>query len=66
MVTNFGEVNPDSVYYKNVYGGAVALPGKYALATIRGQGVSGSPSIDIIDLHREPGLTFVRDALRGQ
>jgi hypothetical protein len=65
MATNFGEVNADSVYYKNGYGGLEALdPGKYALATVTLTGLTGSPSVDIIDLIRERGFHVLRHALR--
>ena len=48
---NFGEVNADSINYKNGYGGQLPLdPGKYALATITITGISGSPSIEIVDI----------------
>jgi hypothetical protein len=51
MATHFGEVNVDSVYYKNGYGGPTPLdPGKYALATVTITGISGSPSIEITDI----------------
>ncbi|HEU5312018.1 MAG TPA: Ig domain-containing protein, partial [Candidatus Eisenbacteria bacterium] len=51
MTVNFGEVNADSINYKNGYGQQAALdPGKYQLATITITGVSGSPEIQIVDM----------------
>ncbi|HET9252784.1 MAG TPA: putative Ig domain-containing protein [Candidatus Eisenbacteria bacterium] len=50
MTVNFGEVDADSINYKNGYGQQAALdPGKYALATITITGLSGSPEIQIVD-----------------
>jgi len=49
MTVAFGEVNPDSIRYKNGFGQQAALqPGKYKLATITIKGLSGAPKVDVV------------------
>src|SRR5258705_12715063 len=51
MPTNFGELNPDGVRYKNGFGGGTNNPaGTYRLCTITITGATDSPRIDIVDL----------------
>jgi len=51
MPTNFGEVNPNGIVYKNGYGGGTQnAAGTYKLATLTITGATGTPRIDIVDL----------------